>query len=115
MPDAVIVHHGGESSKTRSEKNYADIMIRESMLQFMRQHYAPWYADLFKVTTAVVAISRMAHLTLMWIPAALTDRKPARFSRLEEVDKYPGVVFRHANLGGQPASSTGKSLAFPVG
>jgi N-acetylglucosaminyl-diphospho-decaprenol L-rhamnosyltransferase len=75
VPDAVIIHHGGESSKARSEKNYADVMIRESMLQFMRQHYAPWYADLFKVTTAFVAMSRMFLLTLMWVPATLTNRR----------------------------------------
>jgi N-acetylglucosaminyl-diphospho-decaprenol L-rhamnosyltransferase len=75
VPDAIIVHHGGESSKARSEKNYADIMIRESMVQFMKLHHGAWYASLFKIATALVAICRVALLTAVWVPAAFTKRK----------------------------------------
>ena len=64
VPDAVIVHHGGQSSNSRSENDYAAIMIRESLFLFMQRHRGWYYACLFRVATAVVAIGRLVLLTL---------------------------------------------------
>jgi N-acetylglucosaminyl-diphospho-decaprenol L-rhamnosyltransferase len=69
VPDAVIVHHGGQSSGSRSESDFAAIMIRQSLFLFMQRHRGWWYAWLFRGTTAFVAIYRLTLLTLA-LPAA---------------------------------------------
>jgi GT2 family glycosyltransferase len=64
-PTAVIVHHGGRSSDSRPERNYAQIMIRESLFRFMQVHRGTAYAWLFRAATTAVAACRVALLTLL--------------------------------------------------
>lgn len=67
VPQAVIVHHGGQSSSARPENNYADLMIKESLYKFMRSRYGWWYAGTFRLSTGVGALCRLT-LLLMLIP-----------------------------------------------
>lgn len=64
VPDAVIVHHGGQSSGSRSESDFEAIMTRQSLFLFMQRHRGWWYACLFRVATAFVAVCRLVLLTL---------------------------------------------------
>ena len=70
VPDAVIVHHGGRSSDSRPESNYAGIMIRESMYHFMQVHRGRLYAWSFRAATALVAVCRLFLLTVL-LPASM--------------------------------------------
>ena len=75
VPDAVVVHHGGRSSESRSESNYADLMMRESMCQFMQAHRGLWYARLFRMATILAASGRLLLLTLLLPMVLLSPRK----------------------------------------
>jgi N-acetylglucosaminyl-diphospho-decaprenol L-rhamnosyltransferase len=70
VPDAVIVHHGGRSSDSRPELNYAGIMIRESMYHFMQVHRGRLYAWSFRAAIALVALCRIVLLTVL-LPASM--------------------------------------------
>lgn len=74
VPSAVVIHHGGQSSGQRSEDNYADIMMRESNLQFMRMHRGRWYAWLFRAATALMAAFRVLLLILLWPLGKISGR-----------------------------------------
>ncbi|MGC4053262.1 MAG: glycosyltransferase family 2 protein [Paludibaculum sp.] len=80
VPDAVIVHHGGQSSGARSESNYADLMIRDSMYQFMEVHRGPAYAWMYRAATILAAACRAALLSLL-LPVAVLTPKRARVIR----------------------------------
>jgi N-acetylglucosaminyl-diphospho-decaprenol L-rhamnosyltransferase len=76
VPNAVVVHHGGRSSGSRSESNYAEIMIRRSMYQFMQAHRGRWYAWCFRLASTVAAACRVTLLTLL-LPFAIVSRGAA--------------------------------------
>lgn len=78
VPDAVVVHYGGQSSGERQEQNYAEIMIRESTTRFMQAHRGWWYASLFRISTAVAAVCRIAAMLVLSPIAAITGRNIAR-------------------------------------
>jgi GT2 family glycosyltransferase len=64
---AVVVHHGGGSSGTKPENNFASIMMRESLLEFMRLRRGSVYAAAYQVTTVVMAILRLLVLTVVFL------------------------------------------------
>lgn len=70
VPEAAVVHHGGQSSVTRAEDNYADVMIRHSMYRFMQLHRGRLTAVMFKIATGVFAVGRMVVL-FGFVPAAV--------------------------------------------
>jgi N-acetylglucosaminyl-diphospho-decaprenol L-rhamnosyltransferase len=71
VPQALIVHHGGQSSKSRPESSYADLMIRESVHKFMRLRQGRWYAGTFRCVTALVALCRLVLLTVIMPVASI--------------------------------------------
>ncbi|MBS1850163.1 MAG: glycosyltransferase family 2 protein [Acidobacteria bacterium] len=75
VPTAEIVHHGGQSSKSRTESNYAALMIRESMYQFMQRHRGTAYAMLFRMATAAVSLFRLVLLSALYPVAYFSARK----------------------------------------
>jgi N-acetylglucosaminyl-diphospho-decaprenol L-rhamnosyltransferase len=77
VPDAVVVHHGGKSSEQRPEKNYAGVMMRESMYNFMRAHHGAAYALLYRTAMAIAALLRMGAFA-MFLPVALVRRSDER-------------------------------------
>jgi N-acetylglucosaminyl-diphospho-decaprenol L-rhamnosyltransferase len=63
VPEAVVVHHGGQSSDSRAEPDYAAIMIRESLFRFLRIYRGSGYAWMFRAATVLCAGARMALLS----------------------------------------------------
>lgn len=61
---AKVVHHGGQSTGSWSDKQVSSIVMRESLLSFMRIHRGEGYAYLFRSTTALVAICRLSLLAV---------------------------------------------------
>jgi GT2 family glycosyltransferase len=80
LSDAVVVHHGGRSSDRKSESNFASIMMRESILEFMRIRRGPLYAAAYQASTVVSATARVL-LLMMVCPFALGEDRRASFRR----------------------------------
>lgn len=64
LSDALVVHHGGRSSDMKSENNFASIMMRESLLEFMRVRRGRLYAHAFQFNTIATALARLLILTI---------------------------------------------------
>ncbi len=80
VPGAVIVHHGGQSSSSRPENNYADIMIRQSVLSFMRMYRGSWYAWLYRFATGISALCRIGMIAVT-LPVSLGHERKAPLLR----------------------------------
>jgi hypothetical protein len=59
VPQATVVHHGGRSSSSKPENNFAAIMMRESRLKFMRKTKGKLYAFAYQSSTVLVAVTRL--------------------------------------------------------
>ena len=78
LSDAVVVHHGGRSSDRKSENNFASVMMRESILEFMRIRRGSFYGAAYRASTIVSAMARVLVL-MMAFPFALHDDRRATF------------------------------------
>ncbi len=56
---AEVVHFGGKSSGAASQDQFGAIVMKESILRFLRTSRGRAYAFVFKVTTALVALFRL--------------------------------------------------------
>ena len=63
LGSACVVHHGGRSSGKKPESNFASIMMRESLMEFMRLRRGPLYAAAYRLSTVVIAVLRLMLLT----------------------------------------------------
>jgi GT2 family glycosyltransferase len=59
LGSASVVHHGGRSSDEKPENNFASIMMRESLLEFMRIRRSRVYAAVYQFSTILIAIVRL--------------------------------------------------------
>ncbi len=66
VPDAVVVHHGGGSS-AKGKGGFTPVMIRQSMLKFLRRYRGELYAFLFQGIVGLAAVGRLALLGLVLI------------------------------------------------
>lgn len=80
LSDAVVVHHGGRSSDMKSENNFSSIMMRESILEFMRIRRGPVYAAAYQASTVVSAMARVL-LLMTAFPFALGEDRRTFFRR----------------------------------
>ena len=72
---ATVIHHGGQSTTSWSDKQLSSVVMRESLLSFMRNHRGALYAYLFRSTTALVAICRVSLLAVaMMLPRTSAQR-----------------------------------------
>jgi N-acetylglucosaminyl-diphospho-decaprenol L-rhamnosyltransferase len=95
VPDAMIVHHAAGSSSSRAESNFGSIMVRESMMRFMALHRGRHYALLFRLSTAMVAVSRLM-LLLLSFPVIFHPRGYRFLSRT--IRKWWGLLAWSAGL-----------------
>jgi N-acetylglucosaminyl-diphospho-decaprenol L-rhamnosyltransferase len=89
VPEALVVHHGGCSSGSRPESNFAAIMIRESLYQFMSISRGGWYARAFRAASTVLATCRVIALTPL-LPLAV--RPFARRGVFRSWKKWAGIL-----------------------
>ncbi len=66
LSSASLVHHGGRSSDKKPESNFASIMMRESILEFMRLRRGFVYAVGYQFTTIAIAVLRLLVLTAVF-------------------------------------------------
>ncbi len=57
VPEAVVLHHGGQSTKQAPESNF--IRLYESRLQYFRKHYGPTAASGYKGILMAAAVTRL--------------------------------------------------------
>lgn len=74
VPDAVIIHHGGQSSAACGESNRAAVMIRESLMRFMKEYRGRSYAAAFRFLTGCAALIRLLLLCLLSPGAIIASR-----------------------------------------
>ena len=68
--DAIIVHHGGQSSKQRKEASFSDLAKWESTLKFLQRTRGGAYVRWYRAATFLISIARLLILvTLLAIPA----------------------------------------------
>ena len=81
LGDSCVVHHGGRSSDKKPENNFASIMMRESLLEFMRIRRGRLYAAAYQLSTIVIALARLL-LLIVALPFTLRkqDRAPLRLA-----------------------------------
>lgn len=59
VAQAQVIHHGGQSSASHTDRQFASVQMRESLFIFMHRHRGIGYARLFKIVMGVVAIGRL--------------------------------------------------------
>jgi GT2 family glycosyltransferase len=62
LGDAAVVHHGQGSSSTKPENNFPSVMMRQSLLEFMRLRRGSAYAAAYQLSTVLVASLRLLML-----------------------------------------------------
>jgi N-acetylglucosaminyl-diphospho-decaprenol L-rhamnosyltransferase len=67
LPGFSVVHHGGQSSGKKPESNFASVMMRESLLEFMRLRRGRIYAAGYQLTMVATALVRLLLLALAFV------------------------------------------------
>lgn len=62
VPDGIVIHYGGGSTRSRAADHHAVIMMKESQLKFMRMHRGRFYAAAYRLTMTLVAVCRLTVL-----------------------------------------------------
>jgi N-acetylglucosaminyl-diphospho-decaprenol L-rhamnosyltransferase len=75
LPAPCVVHHGGQSSDQKPESHFASVMMRQSLLEFMRLRHGRVYAAAYQSTMVVIALLRLLLLALAFIFALGGERR----------------------------------------
>jgi len=70
--EAVIVHHGAQSSTASSEGNFAAVVMRESLCRMFALRHGRLYAASYRASVALVALFRLG---LLWAVMCITFRR----------------------------------------
>jgi len=71
-----VTHHGGQSANAQADRQWSAVVMRESLLRFMRAHKGALYARLFQLVTALGALCRLCALLIaMLLPGASGRRR----------------------------------------
>jgi GT2 family glycosyltransferase len=80
-PGAEIVHHGGGSSKKKSDTGFGDIATREAVCKFLRKTRGRLYAQGYRSAMAAGAILRLIVLGVGFVtPLPRREREYIRFA-----------------------------------
>lgn len=75
VPEARVVHHGGGSSKSESNR-FSDVLMRESVYRFLKVNRGQWSAASYRVSLTVAALLRLAMLLPVRVARGVTWRAP---------------------------------------
>ncbi|HWA96037.1 MAG TPA: glycosyltransferase family 2 protein [Terracidiphilus sp.] len=64
IPDATIIHFGGQSTKKRSDTGFGDIATREAIFTFLRKFRGTAYAKIYRAALGIVSALRVALLKI---------------------------------------------------
>jgi GT2 family glycosyltransferase len=74
VPEAVVTHHGGQSSNATAVSGWSAILMRESWRRFFEQHRSRQYARLFQAAVALQAALRVTLISFVIPGAAILGR-----------------------------------------
>jgi N-acetylglucosaminyl-diphospho-decaprenol L-rhamnosyltransferase len=74
VPDALVKHHGGQSSNAVVVSGWSAILMRESWKRFFEQHRSRRYARMFQATVVLQAALRITLLSLAMLVPAVVGR-----------------------------------------
>jgi GT2 family glycosyltransferase len=77
VDSAEVVHHGGQSTKSRSESGFGDVLIRQAVYNFVRKTRGAFYAKLCRMAICISAIIRISILTLLRVAPTNISRSKA--------------------------------------
>jgi len=66
IPDAIVTHHGGGSSRKSGVSVFSDVMMLESRLRFFRKTRSHLYACLYRLSMLCVSLIRILVLALFY-------------------------------------------------
>lgn len=67
LSGASVVHHGGRSSDKKPESNFGSIMMRQSLMEFMRLRRGSLYAAAYQFSIVVTAVLRLLLLMIAFL------------------------------------------------
>jgi GT2 family glycosyltransferase len=65
VSEAKIIHHAGGSTKNKQKNDFKIVMMRESVLMFLKKSKGSFYANLYRLVTAFSAIFRLIILSIV--------------------------------------------------
>jgi GT2 family glycosyltransferase len=105
--NAIVVHHGGQSSAKKSENNFATVMTRESLYNFLKVRRGKLYSAAFRVSLGMAALGRLLMLgSIMVLTLGRFERDslPAAMKKWTGVFRWAVGLERWANKSSQPPS-----------
>jgi GT2 family glycosyltransferase len=72
---ATVIHHGGQSTNSQSDDQFSSLMMRESVLTFVRATRGYLYASILRSATAFGAFCRLSLLAIAMIFALSSSRR----------------------------------------
>ena len=70
LGDASVIHHGGQSTSAKSENQFGNVLMRESVFRYLRRHRGRLYAGAYRLTVAGAAVVRLGILAAAWLLTA---------------------------------------------
>ena len=62
LGDARVIHHGGQSTSAKSENQFGNVLMRESVFRYLRRHRGRFYAGAYRLMIAGAAVVRLGLL-----------------------------------------------------
>ncbi|HEV2114923.1 MAG TPA: glycosyltransferase family 2 protein [Terriglobales bacterium] len=88
LHDAVVIHHGGRSSRMQPQSAFSAVLMRESVVKFLSLNRGRACASLYRATTGLAAICRL----LLCGGLLLTARHERRPRWRVAAHKWSGVL-----------------------
>jgi N-acetylglucosaminyl-diphospho-decaprenol L-rhamnosyltransferase len=86
VKDALVVHHGGQSTVSSSYRSFADVVMKQSRMVFFRLHKGKLYAVSFRL---IMTLSALGRLGLVALPMLLV---PANHSFRQTWQKWTSIL-----------------------
>lgn len=81
---ALVIHHGGSSSRLEPRNHFAAVAMRESRWRFMTKWRGPLYAAVYRLTTGLSAALRLAMLGLAVAVVGGRDRRALKWNSIHK-------------------------------
>ena len=84
-----IVHHGGGSSRQKEQTYFGALVMRESLLKFLRKSRGAFYGSLYRISTGIAALCRVFLLSFLLV---LTPKETARAGLKMSLGKWVKIL-----------------------
>jgi GT2 family glycosyltransferase len=65
--DALVIHHGGQSTGAQQQSNFAAVMMRKSLARFFRERHGRVSEILYRTAMGVVSLCRVGSLAVLMV------------------------------------------------